>query len=118
MRRAVLPEVKVGDKLLRVYRGREPEEVEVVRVGRKYLFVRLYAREYPFLLSDGYAKEGGTFTDRVATREMLDAEQRRRDALARLEELGWKRGNYWSSSEKIETLEAMIALLEADAASL
>lgn len=115
MIRIQLPQdIKVGDVLTRVYRGsREP--VEVTRVGRKYLTVKLYSREYPFDKATGFRKEGlGAFSDRLMTEDMIALSARIDSAYKRLESFSidsWRVGRHVNH---VETLEAVADLLEKD----
>jgi hypothetical protein len=89
--------VKVGDKLLIIansrYSKREPLEAEVVKVGRKYVYLKevdghRYAREYQCKLSSQYQVANHTPSYRFVTQEQYAWEKRNAAAEEFLKETG------------------------------
>ena len=108
----------VGDRLLMIPNRKtaSPQTVEVTRVGRTWGSCAVVYDDKPstyeqqFSLDSGFEKRGDYSPSwRLVTQEQLDAEERRRDLLAALEDLGLERRSYfrttdWMTNEALEEL--------------
>lgn len=109
--RIQLPPVKPGQEIIRLYRGRQ-ENVQVARVGRKWVWISLYGREYAYDIKTGHSQEIRGDVDRIVTAEMLATEARRRDAMDRIKAGGFEPTLRNRPMVSIETLEAIADLLD------
>lgn len=109
--------VKVGDTLIIQSRWKsEPTEFEVVRVGRKYLYVIQYGREWQFVIETGHevTNYGAAVTARTTAQYAAHTE---REAL--MTELG-KVGIRFEYGQKLrqevtcDQLRAILAIVRPD----
>jgi hypothetical protein len=108
-----LSKVKVGDTLLYRQGRRGSGEVRIKRIGRKYLTIEIYGREYPFDKVTGYKPSGNG--ERVLTQEMADHEQRLDAVMDRLKKYGFDVFRSEMRRMRVKVLEQCADLLDAEA---
>lgn len=115
---AALEGVKVGDTVLMVEDRREPQEFEVVRVGRTIVYVMQYGREVGFRKDTGLdAKHYAGAGTYLYTKEAWADRQIRAEQRQRLRELGFEaRFGGQAASYSAAAIAAVIEVLERDSA--
>lgn len=90
-------------------------DVTIVRIGRKYIFISRWSREFPFFKDTGRStSDNGGW---IYTPERLAEEERRNEVVRRLrEDHQIVRAGYGAFTHSTSTLEKILSILDEDKA--